>query len=245
MSGLNLTPNVMVVEKTNSVRRETSSYVLESDIIGREYDKKNIISLLRQPHEIQNVSLVAIVGIGGLGKTALAQLVYNDVEVQNLFEKYMWVCISNNFDVKTILKKMLESLTKNKIDDTLSLDTLQNMLRDNLTDKRYLLVLDDIWNESYEKWAQLRTYFMCGAHGSKVVVTTRGTVVAQTMSVSVLYVLNCLIPEESWGLLKKITFGDDPIAVNQTTESIGKKIAEKCKGVPLAIRSLGGILQSK
>ncbi|PNX66044.1 CC-NBS-LRR resistance protein, partial [Trifolium pratense] len=86
---------------------------------------------------------------------------------------------------------------------------------------------------------------MCGAHGSKVVVTTRGTVVAQTMSVSVLYVLNCLIPEESWGLLKKITFGDDPIAVNQTTESIGKKIAEKCKGVPLAIRSLGGILQSK
>jgi len=79
MSGLILNPNVVVVEQTKDVRRETSSFVLESEIIGRENDKKKIISLLRQSHEHQNVSLVAIVGIGGLGKTALAQLVYNDV----------------------------------------------------------------------------------------------------------------------------------------------------------------------
>ncbi|MCI19337.1 CC-NBS-LRR resistance protein [Trifolium medium] len=95
----------------------------------------------------------------------------------------MWVCVSDNFDVKTIVKNMLESLTKNKIDDTLSLETLQNMLRDNLTAKRYLLVLDDIWNESFEKWDKLRTNLMCGAQGSKVVVTTRNTIVAQRMDV--------------------------------------------------------------
>jgi leucine-rich repeat protein SHOC2 len=140
---------------------------------------------------------------------------------------------------------MLESLTKNKIDDALSLDTLQNMLHDNLTGKRYLLVLDDVWNESFEKWDKLRTYLMCGAQGSKVVVTTRSTIVAHTMDVSVPYVLNGLIPEESWSLLKKIAFRDDTNEVNQTIESIGKKIAEKCKGVPLAIRSLGGILKNK
>ncbi|GAU10525.1 hypothetical protein TSUD_420830, partial [Trifolium subterraneum] len=245
MSGLNLNSNVLVVEKTNHEWRETGSYVLESNIIGRDGDKEEIINLLRQPHGDQNVSLVAIVGMGGLGKTTLAQLVYSDVEVQNLFEKSMWVCISDNFDVKTILKNMLESLTKKKIDDALTLDTLQNMLRDNLTSKRYLLVLDDVWNDSFEKWTQLRTYLMCGAQGSKVVVTTRSTIVAQTMGVCVPYVLNGLIPEESWSLLKKITFGDDTIGVNQTIESIGKKIAEKCKGVPLAIRSLGGILKTK
>ncbi|MCI32921.1 disease resistance protein, partial [Trifolium medium] len=93
----------------------------------------------------------------------------------------MWVCVSENFDVKTILKNMLWSLTDNKPNDTSTLEYLQNELHDNLSGKKYLLVLDDIWNESHEKWAQLRTYLMCGAQGSKVVVTTRSTIVAQTM----------------------------------------------------------------
>jgi len=108
-----------------------------------------------------------------------------------------------------------------------------------------LLVLDDIWNDSFEKWAQLRTYLICGAQGSKILVTTRSTIVTQTMGISVPYILKGLIPEESWSLLKKITFGDDTIKVNQTLDTIGKKIVEKCKGLPLAIRSLGGILLTK
>jgi len=245
MSGLNLNTNVVVVEQSNQVKRETSSFVLESDINGRDDDKKEIISLLRRLDGNQNVSVVAIVGIGGLGKTTLAQLVYNDGEMQNLFEKRMWVCVSQNFEVKAIVTNMLESLTKNKIDDTLSLDNLQTMFREKLTNKRYLLVLDDIWNDGYEKWAQLRTYLMCGAQGSKILMTTRSTIVAQTMGISVPYFLNGLIPEESWSLLKKIAFGDDTIEVNQTLDTIGKKIVEKCKGVPLAIRSLGGIFLTK
>ncbi|CAK8560090.1 unnamed protein product [Lathyrus sativus] len=246
MAGLNLNPNNVVVEHSKNVKRETSSYVLQSDIIGREDDKKEIISLLTQSHGNQNVSVVAIVGIGGLGKTALAQLVYNDVEVKNIFEKSMWVCVSDNFNVKTIVKKMLESLTKSIVDDKLSLENMQNMLRDNLTGKKYLLVLDDIWNESFEKWAQLRTYLMCGAQDSKVVVTTRSKIVAQTMGVSVPYIVNGLNPIQSWSLLKKIvTYGDETKAVNQILEPIGKKIAEKCKGVPLAIRTLGGLLQGE
>ncbi|XP_058745325.1 putative disease resistance protein RGA1 [Vicia villosa] len=246
MTALNLNPNVVGAEQSCNEKRETSSFVLESDIVGREDDKNNIINLLRQPRSNQNVFVVAIVGIGGLGKTALAQLVYNDAEVKDIFEKRMWLCVSDNFDVKTILKKMLESLTKGNIDDMLSLEELQNMLHDNLTGKKYLLVLDDIWNESFEKWAQLRTYLMCGAQDSKVVVTTRSKIVAQTMGVSVPYTLNGLNPIESWSLLKKIiTFGDENKGVNQILEPIGMEIAEKCRGVPLAIRTVGGLLQGK
>jgi len=184
--------------------------------------------------------------MGGLGKTALAQLVYNDEEVQNLFEKRMWVCVSDNFDVKTILKNMLQSLhIKNEVIDNLSFDNLQNMLRDNLTGKRYLLLLDDVWNKSLEKWDRLVTYLMCGAEGSKVVVTTRDKNVAHTMGVCDPYTLKGLTSEESWVLFKKISFVDDALGVSQPLESIGKKIAEKCKGVPLAIKSLGGILRNE
>jgi hypothetical protein len=141
---------------------------------------------------------------------------------------------------------VLKSLINSKIDDKLSAHDLQNMLRDNLTGKRYLLVLDDVWNESYEKWNELWTYLTCGAQGSKVLVTTRSTIAAQTMGVSVPYVLEGLSPEDSWVLLKNsITYGDETKGVNQTLEPIGKKIAEMCVGVPLTIRTMGGILQGK
>jgi leucine-rich repeat protein SHOC2 len=87
---------------------------------------------------------------------------------------------------------------------------------------------------------------MCGTQGSNILVTTRSKTVAQTMGVSNPYVLKGLTREESWDLLKNIiTFGDYTIGVNQSLESIGKKIAKKCSGVPLAIRTLGGLLQGK
>ncbi|XP_045832555.1 putative disease resistance protein RGA4 isoform X1 [Trifolium pratense] len=237
----------VVVEQNISETREACSFVFKSlDTIGREDDKKKIISLLKQPHGDQHDSVIAIVGIGGIGKTTLAQLVYNDGEVTKFFEKNMWVCVSDNFNVKTIVKKMLESLINSKIDDKLSADNLHNMLRDNLTGKRYLLVLDDVSNESFEKWAQLRTYLMCGAKDSKIVVTTRSINVATTMGVSVPYILKGLTIDESWNLLKNIiTNGDETEGVNQTLELIGKKIAEMCKGVPLAIRTTGVLLQGK
>ncbi|GAU26212.1 hypothetical protein TSUD_354340 [Trifolium subterraneum] len=246
MSKLNLSQNVVVVKQCDNIRRETGSFVLESDIIGREDNKKEIINFLRQTHRNHSVSLIAIVGIGGLGKTALAQLVYNDDEVQNFFKEKMWVCVSENFDVKTILKKILESLINGKVDENLSLDNLQNDVRHKLSETKYLLVLDDIWNESLQKWIELRTYLMCGAKDSKILVTTRSKTVAQKMGVCDPYVLNGLTPEESWGLLKNIiTYGNEAEGVNQTLESIGKKIAEKCCGVPLAIRTLGSLLQCK
>lgn len=254
MSKLNLSSREVVVKQSESVRRETSSFVVGSDIVGREDCKKEIVSLLMQPHKNHEVSSIAIVGIGGLGKTTLAQLVYNDERVQHYFEKQMWVHVSDCFDVRTILMKILESLMNNKNNGTQlamlqleksSLDSLQNTLREKLSGKRYLLVLDDLWNESHTKWTQLRTYLMCGAKDSKVLVTTRSKMVTQAMGVSISHDLNGLTQDESWSLLKNIAFGDDIVGVNQTIESIGKKIAEKCRGVSLAIRTLGGLLQSK
>ncbi|XP_027335055.1 putative disease resistance protein RGA1 isoform X2 [Abrus precatorius] len=245
MRDLNLSPRSGVVKRTNSEWRETSSFVLESDIIGRDDSKKEIISLLRQPHENQKVCVFAIVGLGGLGKTTLAQVVYNDLEVQNCFEKKMWVCVSDNFDVKTILKKILESVTRRPTADGLPLDYLQEELRENLSGKKYLLVLDDIWNERHDKWAELRKYLMCGAQDSKILVTTRSENVAKAMTANTSYPLKGLTDEASWSLLKSVAFEDDFKGVNQNLESIGKEVAKKCKGVPLAVKTLGGLLRGQ
>ncbi|XP_027334464.1 putative disease resistance protein RGA4 [Abrus precatorius] len=245
MKDLNLSPRLGVVKQTNLEWRETCSFVLESDIIGRDDSKKEIISLLRQSHEKEIVSVIAIVGIGGLGKTALAQLVYNDLEVKKVFETQMWVCVSDNFDVKTILKKILESITGDQVEDKLSLGNLQRKLHQKISGKKYLLVLDDIWNERHDRWAELRKYLMCGAQNSKILVTTRSDNVAKAMTASTSYPLKGLTDEESWSLLKNIAFEDDSKEVNQTLESMGKEIARKCKGVPLAVKTLGGLLRGQ
>ncbi|XP_027337047.1 putative disease resistance protein RGA3 [Abrus precatorius] len=201
--------------------------------------------LLRQPHENQKVSVIAIVGIGGLGKTTLAQLVYNDLEVQNSFEMQMWVCVSDNFDVKTILKEILGSITGDQVEDKLSLGNLQRKLHQKISGKKYLLVLDDIWNERHDKWAELRKYLMCGAQGSKILMTTRSKNVANAMTASTSYPLKGLTDEESWSLLKNIAFEGDSKGVNQNLESMGKEIAKNCKGVPLAVKTLGGLLREQ
>ncbi|XP_027337674.1 putative disease resistance protein RGA1 [Abrus precatorius] len=245
LKDLNLSPRSGVVKQTNREWRETCSFVLESDIIGRDESKKEIISLLRQPHEKQRVSVIAIVGLGGLGKTTLAQLVYNDLEVQNVFEKKMWVCVSDNFDVKTILKKILESVTRRPTADGSSLDYLQEELREKISGKKYLLVLDDTWNERSDKWAELKKYLMCGAQDSKILVTTRSKKVANAMTATTSYLLKGLTDEESWSLLKNIAFEGDSEGVNQNLESMGKEIAKNCKGLPLAVKTLGGLLREQ
>ncbi|XP_027336890.1 putative disease resistance protein RGA1 [Abrus precatorius] len=244
MYKLNLSPRSGAVKQTNSEWRETCSFVLESDIIGRDDSKKEIISLLKQPCENRKVSVIAVVGLGGLGKTTLAQLVYNDLEAQGFFEKQMWVCVSDNFDVKTILKKILESITDCQRQDQ-SLEKMQRELHTNLRGKKYLLVLDDIWNERHDKWAELKKYLMCGAQDSKILVTTRSENVAKATAASTSYPLKGLTDEESWSLLKNIAFEDNSKRVNQNLESMGKEIAKKCKGVPLAVKTLGGLLRGQ
>ena len=102
-------------EETNDMsrKRETHSFVPGEDVIGRDEDKKAIIDLLFDSNVEENVSVIPIVGIGGLGKTTLAQYVYNDEKVQKYFELNMWACISDVFDLKIIIEKIIASSSGN------------------------------------------------------------------------------------------------------------------------------------
>lgn len=233
---------------SSEIAQEThSSSFNESDIIGREDEKRKIISLLMQPADgNQNVSVIGVVGIGGIGKTVVAEMVYNDAQVQGLFDIYMWVHVSVDFDVKIILNHILDSSSGSTTSNHLeSLESLLNELHKQLNDKKYLLVLDEIWNESYEKLNHLRTCLTCGAQGSKILVTTRYNTVAQVMGVQTPIHLKSLNEEDSRSLLKKLVFGDDNNPTIHLLEPVGKKIVKRCKGVPLAIITMAHKLDAK
>ncbi|XP_072061686.1 putative disease resistance protein RGA3 isoform X1 [Arachis hypogaea] len=139
------------------------------------------------------------------------------------------------------MSQMLESLKKDAGGD--SLEALQQKLREELNGQNYMLVLDDVWNEDHSKWSDLRTHLMCGGQGSKLLVTTRSTLVSKAMGIDEPYVLRGLTDEQSWTLLKNLTFGEDSSRMNSELQAIGKEIAKKCKGVPLAIKTIGGFLR--
>ncbi|KAK4564549.1 hypothetical protein RGQ29_006573 [Quercus rubra] len=220
-------------------RGQTHSFVPDEDVIGREKDKQAIIDLLDFDVE-DNVSFISIVGIGGLGKTTLAQYVFNDEKVQTNFELKIWVCVSDVFDIKKIVEMIIGSTTGRK-PENLDMDPLQNELRETLRLKKYLLILDDVWNEDSENWYNLKILLMGGAKGSKVVITTRSKKVVEITSTSS-YFLEGLSRDQSWSLLKKMAFKKGQETINSNIEAIGMDIVDKCQGVPLAIRTIGKVL---
>ncbi|XP_050211462.1 putative disease resistance protein RGA1 [Mercurialis annua] len=227
----------------SSVERESHSSLPEV-VIGRVDDKNAIIqSLLHSNDHNKNVRTISIVGLGGVGKTLLAQLVWNDETVKSHFELKLWVHVSDNFDVKLIVEKMLECVLGDKPKD-LGMNNMKNLLHERINGKRYLIVFDDVWNESLEKWIRLRDLLVGGARGSRMIVTTRLRHAAEIVGSELVHELQGLSDNESWSLFKKMCFGQEDV-VSLEHEKVGKEIVAKCVGVPLAIRALGGLLRSK
>lgn len=229
--------------RVENTRRETHSFVHKEDIIGRDGDKNEIIDRLldSSESEIESVAVIPIVGIGGLGKTAVAQLVYNDEDVKTHFNLRMWVCVSDIFDVTTIVEKMIRSAT-NRESEKLDLDQLQERLRGEIDGKRYLLVLDDVWNENRDKWLELEALLMNGVSGSKIVVTTRSERVARITSKLPFHALRGLPEDMSWSLFTRMAFEQGSEPKDSKLVQIGKDVVGKCAGVPLAIRTIGRLL---
>nr|XP_023875849.1 disease resistance protein RGA2-like [Quercus suber]XP_023875850.1 disease resistance protein RGA2-like [Quercus suber] len=223
--------------------RETYSFVLKDEVIGRENDKKEIMERLFDDNVVENISIIPIVGIGGMGKTTLAQLVYNDDNVQNNFEIKLWVCISDIFDVKRIVKEILEQLEERTHEE--SLEVLQNKLREKLNGKKDLIVLDDLWNEDNSEWLRLKNLLMVGARGSRILVTTRSESVARIIGATSWHTLRGLLEENAWSLFVKVASEQGRLLENEAFVSLGREIMGKCGGVPLAIRTIASLLCTK
>ncbi|KAL5578406.1 hypothetical protein UlMin_020105 [Ulmus minor] len=236
-----------LVDKHHFTRLETDSFIIKDEVIGRDKDREKLLQfLLNNPESEENVSFMPMVGIGGLGKTTLAKLLFNHDKVQKHFELKAWVCVSVDFDVIALVGKVIKSITSESLDQNLELEQLQNKLRREIDGKRYLLVLDDIWNEDEEKWHRLKGYLMCGARGSKVLITTRSLGVARITHTVEPHILKGLDEDMSWLLFKTVAFEKGKeIEDSSDLAKIGREILDKCRGVPLAIKTIGRLLHLK
>nr|XP_023915452.1 putative disease resistance protein RGA3 [Quercus suber] len=222
--------------------RETDSFLDHLEVVGREDSVSEIVKLVTSTTG-QQLSVIPIVGMAGLGKTTLAKLVYNHELVKNYFDKKIWICVSDDFDDKRILRGILESLTgkpshlegKNAI--------LQNLQKE-LQGKRYLLILDDVWNEDLLKWDALRGCLLGinSNFGNNIIVTTRSHKVAEIMETLSRNQLEKLDDDECWSIIKKRV---SAVPLTPDLEAIGRDIAKKCGGVPLVAKVLGGTMSLK
>ncbi|KAL5830556.1 hypothetical protein ACOSQ3_020024 [Xanthoceras sorbifolium] len=228
-------------------RELTHSFVFDSEVIGRDEEKEEIIELLtRSGDDDQNISVIPIVGMGGLGKTAVVKSVYNNEMIDQHFDLKVWVCVSEEFVERQLMISILKSVVGQNFND-LDIDQLQRILRDTLAGKKYLLVMDDVWNENVQKWIEFKKFFLGGASGSKIVVTTRSKRVASIMSTSRDgngYNLEGLSYESCLSLFMNCAFRAGQEKHHPNLVKIGEEIVGKCGGVPLAIKSLGSLLRS-
>ncbi|WVZ13284.1 hypothetical protein V8G54_017814 [Vigna mungo] len=245
-STFNLEHGITEVQTVDDFWRQTSSDITEPVVYGRNQDREKIVKfLLEDASNSEELSIFPIVGIGGLGKTTLAKQVFNDHRVCKHFDLTIWVCVSDDFNTKTILQSIIECITGQN-PNLNSLEAMRKKVEEVLHGMRYLLVLDDVWNEYQEKWKQLKGKLQCAraAKGATILVTTRLEEVASTMQTHPTYHLKKLSGDESWSLFKYHAFGPNREETEELV-AIGKEIVRNCIGLPLAIKTLGSLLRDQ
>ncbi|KAK2971872.1 hypothetical protein RJ640_000889, partial [Escallonia rubra] len=214
-------------------------------IVGRDADMSMVADMLLMPKNKNGFPVISIVGMPGQGKTTLAKLIYKNDKVVRHFDEFIWVSVSDDFLDKRILNEMGQSLTQTN-PQLSNMGGILKELRKHLNGKKYLVVLDDVWNEIPEKWESLRDALLeiGGSSESKVLVTTRSSKVASTM-ISLTYPLKHLSDDDSWIMFKPKAFANGGAVETSDLVEIGREIVKKCRGVPLAIKVVGGLMYSK
>uniref|UniRef100_M8BUW4 Disease resistance protein RGA2 n=1 Tax=Aegilops tauschii TaxID=37682 RepID=M8BUW4_AEGTA len=254
------------------VRPETTSLPNETKMFGRDKELKQVLGFLNVPanskrrratssvsastsapvsnqvstgSRIYGLPVLPIVGIGGVGKSTLAQHICNHQRVKSHFELIIWICVSDDFDVKRLIKEVIQSCTGKEV-TTDNLDFLQRALSNLVTNKRLLIVLDDMWDDALKEneqcWKRFIAPFRSVQEGSAMLVTTRCPKVTEGVRTMEPVILEGLRDDVFWNFFKSCIFGSENSDNDPELERIGRSILPKLKGSPLAAKTLGRML---
>ncbi|OQU83206.1 disease resistance protein RPP13 [Sorghum bicolor] len=214
------------------------------DLVGVDAPREEIIQLLKC--EEQQHKVVSIYGIGGQGKTTLAMEVYH--KITEVFDCRAFVSVSQTPDMKTLLRDILSQISKSNFDSSERMETDQQLIRtvrQRLMDKRYFILIDDIWSVS--AWELLRSALPLNNNGSRIITTTRVKAVANSCCTGIaaqMYEAKPLNDDDSQRLFfKRLFFSSDDC--HPDLRKVCSDILKKCSGLPLAIISIAGLLANR
>ncbi|KAE8806438.1 Disease resistance RPP8-like protein 3 [Hordeum vulgare] len=210
-------------------------------LVGTDGPKKEVLSLLTGTEK--KLKVVSIVGFGGLGKTTLANQVYDDLEGQ--FDCKAFIPVSQKPDMPRLLNSLRLKLGINESSGICEVQDIIGQLRKHLANKRYFIIVDDLWNQ--EAWGIIRCAFPENGRGSRVIVTTRVegvAILACSYHHENIYRMKPLGSEDSRRLFMNRVFGPENMCPSNY-EEVSNEILKKCGGLPLAINTIASLLASR
>ncbi|KAK1295949.1 putative disease resistance RPP13-like protein 3 [Acorus calamus] len=216
----------------------STSFFIESEVFGIDEDTDSLVQALLKPNT-EKWGVTAIVGMGGIGKTTLTQKVYH----KSNFVHKIWVCVSQNYNEIDVVKHVVKSAGGDH-QQTKTMEELYAMMRNVLLGKHVLLVLDDLWSDRV--WNEvLRVPFQNFTADTRVLITTRDEGIARQMKAVYKHEVKVLPDEDAWSLLRTVVRRQGNVEEIEELKDIGMKIVKECKGLPLAIKVIGGVLSKK
>ncbi|KAH0657441.1 hypothetical protein KY289_026189 [Solanum tuberosum] len=225
----------------NSAKKPVESKSLTTDKIIVGFKEETNLILRKLTSGPADLDVISITGMPGSGKTTLAYKVYNDKSVSSHFDLRAWCTVDQGYAEKKLLDKIFNQVSDSDSKLSENID-VADKLRKQLYGKRYLIVLDDVWDTT--TWDELTRPFPKAQKGSRIILTTREKEVALHGKLYTAPLnLRLLRPEESWELLEKRAF-ENKSCPNELLD-VGKEIAENCKGLPLVVDLIAGVIAGR
>ncbi|KAF8391708.1 hypothetical protein HHK36_024017 [Tetracentron sinense] len=244
--------NSLNTASSSTVRRDPRlAYpaIVDDEIVGITNAKEELIRLLTNGES--RCTVISVVGTGGLGKTTLVKKVYDSQRVKNHFVSHAWINVSESFDTKELLKRLLQKLFEDRREtvlpqglDTMEDSTLIGELKKFLQRARYVVVFDDVW--SIDVWESMKHAIPNNYHGSRVMLITRDRDIASicVRSPGHMHNLQPLPSQEAWKLfcIKAFRSWDVGSCCPLDLRELSQEIVKNCEGLPLAVALIGDLL---